>query len=217
VGKGREIFKKVTEGKAMGGEGRAEVWRAWGEAEMDVLNYKEAKRVMMEGVKRVRMKNKDPTAELAELVHRWGIAEWWCGGKERAREIWNMALKMAASNSNKRNTGVRARVYQTMSWAELEEEKLSLAGYYVCRSIVLGGGGGGRWGLWANIVGKQGKKELERELREREELGLDEVAGEVDGRGEYILKRTWGRGVPWFQNVDDRFAVTGDEEDEGLL
>ncbi|GMI36761.1 hypothetical protein TrCOL_g6279 [Triparma columacea] len=227
VDKAREIFKAAT-GGGNKGEGIAEVWRAWGETEMDVLNYVEARRVLMEGVKRVRNRNPRPTPSLAELVHRWGISEYYCGRKGRARSCWEAALKMLGCNKAggqvkeiKGGKETAARVYQSMAKAELEEGKLELAGYYICRSIRIGGGGEGRFGIWADVVGKQGKDELEIELRGMEDCVINK-GGEEGGeggnevRGKYVLKRGWER-EPFFRNVDERFEIhveEGEEKDE---
>lgn len=167
----RALFKKGLEVD----EERAYLWQSLALLEQRQMDKGTAREFFERGVKLSKGK------EVAALLHAWAAMEWESENEEKARNLFNEAVKVNDSCS---------WLWLWFGRFEIAYGKYSAARHYISRSINLDPSDGSPWRAWAELERSEGEEERARFMfRRAAELESSRELFELDP--ESPLRRPW--------------------------
>ena len=149
----------------------ADPFRLFGEFEMNLGNYSEARRILYRGALALSDSPDGGLGDqtgIAELYYTWAVCEWRLDNLSRAEVLFDHALRLTIPGNE--GSTLRSGIFYAIARLEYDRGENHLAQHCICLCLKensLPGGNSKVWGLWAEVARTMGEKGLAKQCHER--------------------------------------------------
>lgn len=149
----------------------ADPYRLFAEYEMTFGNYEEARRIFFRGAQAMSGSSDGGLGNrggLVELYHTWGVCEWHLGDLDRAKVLFDDALRL--NQAGEEGAKLRSCILYSIARLQYYRGEYELAQHCIglcLKENVMPGGISKVWDLWADVASAMGKEELASQCEEQ--------------------------------------------------